>query len=172
MGAAQVATAGNMVANDSQGTSKSFAQLVQHGNTLMDAGPARGLTLGSDFNGLNGMMGPRFGPKAPSGSSAQQNGIRYLNVVTPPGMIVHPTNPMMRPSTIMSAKGTRTFNYNVAIGTLRPRAGHVSGPTKHRTLLPNRSEHYSGGGRLHPHVGEVRATEDFDSVEGRFRKRS
>ena len=27
---------------------------------------------------------------------------------------MHPTNPMMRPSTInMSAKGTRTFNYNV-----------------------------------------------------------
>ena len=113
MGPAKVNTApGTTVPNDSHGTVKSFAQLIQHANNLSASQNGRGgITLGSDFNGLNGMMGPRFGPKAPAGAS-QLNGVRYLNFASP-GVPVNPATPLMRPSTMISGKGTRTFDYNV-----------------------------------------------------------
>ena len=114
MGAAEVKTAPNtMVPNDCSGTTKSFAQLVQHSNKQSNTHPlTRGLTLGSDFNGLNGMMAPRFGAKKPPGVPAQQDGVRYLNFASP-SVAVKSSQPLMRPSTMISAAGTRTFDYNV-----------------------------------------------------------
>jgi len=53
------------VANDCDGSSRSFAQAYLYAADLM--GPGGGVGFGSDFNGLAGQPSPRFGPDACTG---------------------------------------------------------------------------------------------------------
>jgi microsomal dipeptidase-like Zn-dependent dipeptidase len=100
---------GSAVANDAPETSKSFAQIVQRSNALFSpASRSGGLTLGSDFNGLNGMMRPRFGPKAKS--SGQTNGVRYGQNFS--GAPVLTSQPPMVSFILNGQSGPRIFDFN------------------------------------------------------------
>jgi hypothetical protein len=77
-------TEANGLRNDAHNTSKSFAQAYLY--AAQKAGGA-GIAIGSDFNGLPGSLGPRFGPAALPGYEdpwmrrsdllRQSNGVRY-----------------------------------------------------------------------------------------------
>lgn len=58
---------GSTVENDCAGSSKTWAQSYQYALAVLREVGAGGVALGTDFNGLNGQPGPRYGPQAAYG---------------------------------------------------------------------------------------------------------
>jgi microsomal dipeptidase-like Zn-dependent dipeptidase len=98
----EIATFGSAVANDCSNSSKTWAQAYLYAVNRMQGGA---VGLGSDFNGLGGQPGPRFGDEACPGDAPivkQFNGVPY------------PFAPHGKPGVIRrSVVGERTFDYNV-----------------------------------------------------------
>jgi len=85
-----VAQVGTTVPNDCGGSSKTFAQTYLAAVEAMGGPAVAGVGFGSDFNGLAGEPGPRFGPKGCPGdqsAAAQAGRISYpFPIFAPPGV--------------------------------------------------------------------------------------
>ena len=97
---------GAVIANDCSNSSKTWAQAYLYATSKMAGGRLNGAVgVGTDFNGLAGQPGPRFGSDRCGGDNplaAQGGGVSY------------PFTPHGKPGSIGQAVvGNRTFHFNV-----------------------------------------------------------
>jgi microsomal dipeptidase-like Zn-dependent dipeptidase len=102
------AAPGSTVANDCGRSSKTWAQAYLGAVALLGGPATASVGLGSDFNGLAGEPGPRFGPnrcKDDPSPSQQYGGVGYpFPIFAPPGVDAGHLD--------RATAGTRTFDYN------------------------------------------------------------
>lgn len=112
----------NRVANNCDGSSRSFAQNYLYAVEKLGGVRRSGVALGTDVNGLAGLVGPRFGPLGAAGAvgdtlrertrkaqlETQEHGVRYKDLQQPMVRSQAEHEPLVPCRT-----GTRTYNFNL-----------------------------------------------------------
>jgi len=104
-----IASVGSTVANDCSNSSKTFAQAYLDVVRVLGGPAVAAVGIGSDFNGLAGQPGPRFGGEACSGDAGNQ--VAQSNMVTYP-FPIHQQGGGYVGSLSKHEFGTRQFNFN------------------------------------------------------------
>ena len=99
---------GDAVADDCRTSSKTWAQSLQYGVDVMDAPVA----MGSDFNGVAGHVGPRFGSDACGGAGAPNGSERALQELAG-NRVGYPFTIPGFGSFAKQTTGDKAFDYNV-----------------------------------------------------------
>lgn len=104
-----IASLGSTVPNDCSSSSKTFAQAYLDVVRVLGGPAVAAVGLGTDFNGLAGQPGPRFGGEACSGDAGHQ--VAQSNMVTYP-IPIHQTGGGYVGSLSRHEVGVRQFDFN------------------------------------------------------------